>query len=88
MLMIGFDEQLCQKYVDIIKIYRSELLKQPRYVILFMLNHTKEATMVELARNVHLTVEEVEVEVEAITKGGWVERVGQTVRLVKEFPDL
>ncbi len=69
--------------------FRRELERLPKYVILFVLNEVRKATLTEIQRTIHRPQLWVKREIQSLVQEGWVRELdGEHVELVKDFPPV
>ena len=69
--------------------FRRELERLPKYVILFVLNEVRKATLTELQRTIHRPQLWVKREIQSLVQEGWVQEIDEeNVELIKDFPPV
>ncbi len=69
--------------------FRRELERLPKYVILFVLNEVRKATLTELQRTIHRPQLWVKREIQSLVQEGWVRELDEeNVELIKDFPPV
>ena len=69
--------------------FRRELERNPKYVMLFVLQEVRRASLVELQRTVHRPSLWVKREVQSLVQEGWIQMTDdENVEIAKEFPPI
>lgn len=69
--------------------FRRELERLPKYVILFVLNEVRKASLTEIQRTIHRPQLWVKREVQSLVQEGWVRELDEeNIELVKDFPPV
>jgi chromosome segregation ATPase len=69
--------------------FRRELERLPKYVILFVLNEVRKATLTELQRTIHRPQLWVKREIQSLVQEGWVKEISEEeVEIIKDFPPV